>query len=572
MNIATLTRFRNQLRSNAPVYGLWVTLESPSITEMAVAAGLDWVVIDAEHGHLDWNDIVGHLRAVVRSDTLALIRVAEQSAALIKRALDIGADGIVVPWVESRKQLENIVRFANYPPHGIRGVGAERATCWGHAFAQHVAEANDQVLVIPILESVAAINNLDEMLEVPGIDVFFFGPADLSATAGYAGQWEGPGVSRMIDQAKQKIRSAGKHCGVVAANRENLIERCSQDFQMLGIGLDAGMLLSQIRGTLEFVGRGREIMTSLSPGKRVSPGVHPVGNDNRVALAPTVRPPVSMRPDRDEIMATVATGTHSEITPGVRFNCLVGASTSACNLTTGLVTFDSGAALPYHRHTFGESITLLQGQVEVEVEGRAYVLQPMDNVTIPTKLAHHVTNLDQQQEALLHISMATSQPSRTLVDKPFVREAMPPESQGTQGAERVVRFNHAKRYEAGPNTEFIDFCNRELMPTIEMSGGFGLFYPGGRLPAHYHEFDESICITEGAASCIVEGRRYLLSDCTTAFVPKGRVHYFINDFRKPMAMIWFYAGPMPVRIVVDEQCATVDGNPWGESSQPGETK
>ena len=97
MNTTAIRKFRDKLSADQPVYGLWVTLESPSITEMAVALGLDWIVIDAEHGHLDWRDIVGHMRAVVRSDTIALVRIAELNGALIKRSLDTGADGVIVP-------------------------------------------------------------------------------------------------------------------------------------------------------------------------------------------------------------------------------------------------------------------------------------------------------------------------------------------------------------------------------------------------------------------------------------------------------------------------------------------
>src|SRR5947209_9753252 len=114
MKAPALRALRQQLAADLPVYGLWVTLEAPSITEMAVALGLDWVVIDAEHGHLDWKEIVEHLRATARSDTVALVRVAELNAALIKRALDLGADGVVIPSVESAEQLERALAAARY--------------------------------------------------------------------------------------------------------------------------------------------------------------------------------------------------------------------------------------------------------------------------------------------------------------------------------------------------------------------------------------------------------------------------------------------------------------------------
>ena len=126
MKFAAVQSFRRKLASQEPVYGLWVTLESASITEMGVALGLDWIVIDAEHGHLDWNDILQHVRATVRSETAVLVRVAELNVALVKRVLDIGADGIVVPWIETVDQLRQAVAFAHYPPVGLRGIGGER--------------------------------------------------------------------------------------------------------------------------------------------------------------------------------------------------------------------------------------------------------------------------------------------------------------------------------------------------------------------------------------------------------------------------------------------------------------
>src|SRR6187455_191858 len=143
MKTAAVQALRRKLAADAPAFGLWVTLESPSITEMAVALGADWIVIDAEHGHLDWKEIIEHLRATVRSDTVALVRIAERSTALTKRALDIGADGVVVPWVESVEELQAAVRDCQYPPQGRRGIGGERATAWGQCVAEHTAEAND---------------------------------------------------------------------------------------------------------------------------------------------------------------------------------------------------------------------------------------------------------------------------------------------------------------------------------------------------------------------------------------------------------------------------------------------
>jgi len=265
MKTDALKQFRNKLAADEPVCGLWVTLESASITEMAVALGLDWVVIDAEHGHLGWKEILEHVRATVRSRTVALVRIAELNAGLIKRVLDIGADGIVVPWVETAEQLSLALKYAHYPPAGMRGIGGERATAWGQCLAQHAREANEHVLVVPIVESVKGSQNVPQMLNVPGAEVFYFGPADFSATAGYAGQWEGPGVGEAILEAKDLIRAAGKHCGVVATSNKNIIERQEQGFRMLGMGMDGGLLLRSLHDSLAVLGRDRALSTDLAP-------------------------------------------------------------------------------------------------------------------------------------------------------------------------------------------------------------------------------------------------------------------------------------------------------------------
>lgn len=548
MNIAALQKFRRHIAADRPALGLWVTLESPSITEIAVALGLDWVVVDAEHGHLDWKEIVEHLRAAVRSTTVVLVRIAELNGGLIKRALDLGADGVVIPWVESAEQLRQAVSFCRYPPEGLRGIGAERATVWGQAFVEHTAQANDNVLVVPIIETVRAARQLPAMLAVDGVDVFFFGPADFSATAGYRGQWEGPGVAEEILRLKDSIRATGKACGLLATSQENLQQRVAQGFRMLGLGTDAGLFIRSVRDNLRAMQRDcvpRADLETCSPAR----------------LVPLDRPAESFRPDRPEVMVAAGSGPRVELAPGVTFEGMVGRQNQARRLTSGYVRFAPGARLACHLHEYAESISVVSGAVTVEVEGRLYALGRLDNATIPRGVAHAAVN-SSRQECVLHIAMASDSPSRTLVDKFFPRRMMPDDATGFAGKERVTRAAQAQRGVAGPNTEFIDYFNADLMPGLEMSGGFGLFHPQGRLPAHVHDFDESISIISGRATCVVEGRRYPMADGGTALQPRGRVHYFINESSGPMEMIWVYAGPRPERIVVDERCATEEGNPW----------
>jgi 2-keto-3-deoxy-L-rhamnonate aldolase RhmA len=251
MKTTALQLMRKKLAEHHGVYGLWVTLESPAITEIAVHCGLDWVIVDAEHGHMDWHNIVEHIRAAVRSNTVVLVRISNIDEGIIKRVLDIGADGIVVPHIESAADWKKALLYARYPPAGIRGIGAERATKWGSAFAQHVKDADEHLLMIPIIESVKGGNNIDEIIAVEGTEVVFFGPADYSASAGYAGEWEGKGIAEAIDEAKNKIVAAGKNCAVMARSKDDLNHRYRQGFRMLSIGADAGLLLKTIKSFFE---------------------------------------------------------------------------------------------------------------------------------------------------------------------------------------------------------------------------------------------------------------------------------------------------------------------------------
>ena len=552
MKTSALKRLQKKLAADECVYGLWVTLESASISEMAVALGLDWIVIDAEHGHLDWKEILEHIRAAVRSETVVLVRVAELNAGLIKRALDIGADGVVIPWIETAEQLKQAVSFATFPPEGIRGIGAERATGWGQCFVQHTQEANENVLVVPIIESVAAGKNIATLSQVAGVELMFLGPADYSSTAGFRGQWEGPGVAKELLAIKDTLRAQGKHCGIMAASHENLVERRLQGFRLLGLGTDSGLFLRSLHAALGVVGRDRQMSPALVPEKTTLP------------ITPLPRPPESLRPDRSETMNEPGKNSPIELAPGVSLDCLVGKHNGARNLTTGLVTFEPNAKLEYHTHPVSESITALSGTAVVAVEGREYSLGRLDTIVIPRGLAHAAWNVSATARVVVHVALASDAPSRELISTPFERRTMPDESAYVAGKERVTIFATATRFEAGPGTSFIDHFNQNLIPGIEMSGGYGLFEPGGRLPAHFHDFDESICIIEGKAVCVVEGRRYPQSGGNTALQPRGRVHYFINESKAPMAMIWVYAGPVPERVIVDERCATVEGNPWKE--------
>jgi 2-keto-3-deoxy-L-rhamnonate aldolase RhmA len=238
--------------------GIWVTLESATITEIAVTLGYDWVVIDTEHGHLDFREVLDHVRATRGTATTPLVRIPEIAQGTIKRVLDLGALGIIVPQVTSADEVARAVRFSKYPPRGVRGVGGERATRWGLGLKEMTQAADRETMVIPLLETVAAGDAIEAILDVPGVDAIFFGPADYSASAGHLGEWEGPGVAERLLTLKDTIRARGLPCGIMATDIPNALLRREQGFRMVGLASDTGFLIRASLAALEAFGKPPE--------------------------------------------------------------------------------------------------------------------------------------------------------------------------------------------------------------------------------------------------------------------------------------------------------------------------
>lgn len=246
--------FKNPLRKlvagNKSTFGLWVTLESATVTEVAAEIGVDWIVIDMEHGSLDYRDVLNHLRAAKGSDMAVLARVPETSVSTIKKCLDLGVHGILLPLVRTAADLEEGFGFARYPTLGLRGIGGERAVRWGLRMEEYLGCANEETLVIPLIETADASRNIESILAVPGLEAIFFGPADLSASFGHLGVWEGPGIAEEILRIADLANSKGIHTGIVGVSFEDVMLRQSQGFRMIGLGSDAGMIIRQLKSLL----------------------------------------------------------------------------------------------------------------------------------------------------------------------------------------------------------------------------------------------------------------------------------------------------------------------------------
>lgn len=246
---------RAKFAAKETAFGLWVTSESSAVTEVAGLLGIDWICIDMEHGYLNFKDIQGHLQAARGTDMTVLVRPPSQELEPIKRALDVGAHGIVLPLVDTAEEVRKAYDHFYYPPIGRRGIGGERSVKWGLDLENYVKNANDELLFIPMIETQKSFDNLDEILSVDGLEAIFLGPGDLSASRGAVGEWEGPGVAEMNLEILRKAQDRNLASGIVARNTEEAIMRRDQGFGMVSLGSDIGLMIRQIRQMAEALGK-----------------------------------------------------------------------------------------------------------------------------------------------------------------------------------------------------------------------------------------------------------------------------------------------------------------------------
>lgn len=203
-----MTLIKKKLQDGGVCIGSWLSLGSLETAEMMTRLGFDWIAIDMEHTALGSSDLVNLIRVISMSGAAALVRVGANDPFLIKRALDAGAQGIIVPMVTTPEEAEAAVSAASYPPRGTRGVGLFRAQDYGLGFADYKPWADENIFVAVQIEHRDAVPRLREILEVDGVDAFFIGPYDFSGSYGRPGEFDHPDVAEGLRQI-QEVVSAG---------------------------------------------------------------------------------------------------------------------------------------------------------------------------------------------------------------------------------------------------------------------------------------------------------------------------------------------------------------------------
>ncbi|WP_180094513.1 MULTISPECIES: 4-hydroxy-2-oxoheptanedioate aldolase [unclassified Acinetobacter] len=242
--------FKKKLKTEQQI-GLWVGLADAYGTEIAANAGYDWLLIDGEHAPSDLRTTLSQLQSIAAYPSQAVVRPPIGSVQLIKQLLDIGAQTLLIPMVETVEQAQLMVKAVRYPPEGIRGVGAAlaRATRW-NSIADYYANAHENICLLIQIESVEGIKNLDEILKIDGIDGVFIGAVDLSATMGYQGNPNHPEVQKTVIDAIQRIRKAGKAAGILSTQHDVTQKYIELGTEFVAVGVDTSVLMNSLRELL----------------------------------------------------------------------------------------------------------------------------------------------------------------------------------------------------------------------------------------------------------------------------------------------------------------------------------
>jgi 2-keto-3-deoxy-L-rhamnonate aldolase RhmA len=241
-------KVRKALGEGKTVYGPFQGIGSVAVSEILGAQGFDWVLVDLEHGQIDLETAGNLFAAIRRSGSQALARVPGNDQAFIKRVLDAGATGIMVPLVNSAEEADRAVRSCLYPPEGLRGLGPGRASLYGLDMLEYAKSANAETLVMVQAEHIAAVSRIDEILQVPGIDVLFVGPFDLACSMGHMDNPSHPEVEAAIEILLAAAQRARVAPGIFCMGGEAAARRARQGFKFVALGLDSFYLDSGAKG------------------------------------------------------------------------------------------------------------------------------------------------------------------------------------------------------------------------------------------------------------------------------------------------------------------------------------
>jgi 4-hydroxy-2-oxoheptanedioate aldolase len=234
---------KQKLAAGRKVLGCWTMTGSPVVTEILGLAGFDFLLLDQEHGLGDPTALVAQLQAINTTPATSIVRVPWNDHVYLKRVLDAGVEGVMIPSVDTAEEARAAVAACHYPPRGRRGAASSSARASGYGTApDYVATCGDNLLVIVQIESAKAVENIDAICAVEGVDLVFIGPHDLSGTVGQLGNLKHPEVVRLIGHAEARIKANGKPMGTVPHPGSTAMDMFARGYDFVNAGSDIGKL------------------------------------------------------------------------------------------------------------------------------------------------------------------------------------------------------------------------------------------------------------------------------------------------------------------------------------------
>ncbi len=253
-----LNPLKIKLKKNELTIGSWITLGSTNIPEIMAQSGFEWLTIDMEHSVITLDIAQQQIQVIESKGIVPLVRVGENNPNLIKRVMDAGACGVIVPMVNTREQAEAAVKAVKYPPIGTRGVGLARAQGYGFDFDSYVATVNEESVVIVQIEHIEAVRNLEKIFSVEGVDGCIIGPYDLSGSLGVPGNFNHPEVLAALKRVEQVCKKMNVPLGmhVIQPDYRLVIENVKKGYTFIAFSLDSLFLGTACREQLKFLREG----------------------------------------------------------------------------------------------------------------------------------------------------------------------------------------------------------------------------------------------------------------------------------------------------------------------------
>lgn len=235
-------RFKKKLLAGEHQIGFWCSLCSNYAAEVLAGSGFDWLLIDTEHAPNEIKDVFDQLQALSAYPTHPVVRISWNDMVQVKRLLDIGVQTLLFPYIQNAEEAKRAVSYTRYPPAGVRGVaGNVRANRFGRV-KDYSLSADQDICVLVQVETAEALNNIEAIASVEGVDGIFVGPGDLHASLGMNGQFSNPAVVQMIEDAMKRINAAGKPAGIIATDDELIKRYRDAGGRFIAVGTDVGLL------------------------------------------------------------------------------------------------------------------------------------------------------------------------------------------------------------------------------------------------------------------------------------------------------------------------------------------